>query len=152
MNRVPVPAALIGALGLLPFLYGVAIILSLGGPWPTFGLVPAGPSGGVLLLERVGMAVLGFMGGCLWGFAAGPGRRPAAIFLVAATMPALLAVAAVRPEPAVSCLWLAFGFLVLQGIDILFQRLGIAPAWWLTLRLPLTAGVMTCLLVGAIHG
>ena len=67
-------------------------------------------------------------------------------------MPALLAALAIRPSPALSCLWLAFGFVVLQAIDVAFQRAGVAPAYWLSLRLPLTAGVMACLLVGALYG
>ena len=32
------------------------------------------------------------------------------------------------------------------------QRLGVTPDYWLNLRLPLTAGVVGCLLAGALHG
>ena len=41
---------------------------------------------------------------------------------------------------------------MLQAIDVTFQRAGVAPAYWLSLRLPLTAGVIACLLVGALYG
>jgi hypothetical protein len=92
------------------------------------------------------------MGGCLWGFAGGGGRLPSFALLAASAVPAILAALAIRPSPALSCIWLAFGFVVVQAIDVAFQRTGVTPAWWLTLRLPLTAGVMACLLVGALHG
>jgi hypothetical protein len=35
---------------------------------------------------------------------------------------------------------------------VLSQRAGVAPAYWLSLRLPLTAMVMGCLLIGALYG
>jgi hypothetical protein len=40
----------------------------------------------------------------------------------------------------------------LQVIDVAFQRAGVAPAYWLTLRLPLTGVVLACLLIGALYG
>lgn len=152
MTRVPLPALVLGWLGLLPFIYAVMLLLSAPGSLPTFGLAPPGPAGGLHVLRFFGAAILAFMGGCLWGFASAPPRFPRWIFLVAAGLPAIAAYLAIQPNPARSCVFLAFGFLILQGIDILFQRLSIAPAYWLSLRLPLTAGVMACLLVGAIHG
>jgi hypothetical protein len=152
MSRVPLPAAVVGVAGLVPFLYGVMMILSEAGTWPTLGLLPSDPAGGVLILERFGAAILGFMGGCLWGFAAAPDRVPTLAMLAASAVPAFLAFIAIRPNPALSCLWLAFGYVVLQGIDVTFQRTSVAPAYWLTLRLPLTAVVMACLLVGALYG
>jgi uncharacterized protein DUF3429 len=147
----PLPALVLGLAGLVPFVYGVLLIFSAAGTWPTLGFFASDPQGGVVILERFGAAVLAFMGGCLWGFAS-TGRAPAFAALAAAAIPALLAVLAIQPNPALSCIWLAFGYLVLQGIDVTFQRAGVAPAYWLSLRLPLTAGVMACLLVGALYG
>lgn len=152
MTRVPLAALVIGWLGFLPFLYGAILVLSPAGSWPTFGLVSPDPEGGLRLLAGFGVAILGFMGGCLWGFASAAPRVPTAPLLLLSGVPALLAVLAAQPDPARSCIWLAFGFAVLQAIDVIFQRLGVAPAYWLSLRLPLTAGVMACLLIGAIHG
>ena len=105
-----------------------------------------------MILERFGAAILGFMGGCLWGFASAPGRAPRLLVLAASAVPAVIAALAIRPSPALSCVWLAFGFAVLQAIDVAAQRAGVAPDYWLTLRLPLTAGVIACLLVGALYG
>ena len=152
MNRIPLPALLIGIAGLLPFVYAVALVFATAGTLPTFELFPSDRSGGLLVLERFGAAILGFMGGCLWGFAAAPGRTPTALLLAASAIPPILAAIAIRPSPAFSCLWLAFGFVAVQVIDLLFTRVGVAPPWWPSLRLPLTAGVIACLLIGALYG
>lgn len=151
MTRVPFPAIALGLAGLIPFVYGVAMIFSEAGTLPTFGFFPSNRLGGVHILERFGAAILGFMGGCLWGFASKPGR-PTLALLAASAVPALLAFLAVRENPALSCVWLTFGFVVLQAIDVVFQRAEVAPEYWLSLRLPLTAGVIACLLVGALYG
>ncbi len=150
-DRVPVPAIVLGAAGLVPFVYGVAMILSEAGTWPTFGFFASSPEGGLHVLERFGAAILGFMGGCLWGFASKPGP-PSLALLAASAVPALLAFLAIRDNPALSLIWLAFGYVVLQAIDVGFRRAGVAPGYWLSLRLPLTAGVIACLLVGALYG
>jgi hypothetical protein len=152
MTRVPWPALALGIAGLLPFLYALLLLFSVPGRWPTLGLVPSAPEGGALVLERFGAVVLGFMAGCLWGFASAPERRPTLPVLAATAVPALAAALALRGEPALSCLWLAFGFVVLQAIDVVFQRRAIAPAYWLSLRLPLTAIVIACLLAGTLYG
>jgi Protein of unknown function (DUF3429) len=152
MTRVPLPALAVGWLGLVPFGYAVLMIFSDAGTWPTFGFFASDAGGGLLILERFGAAILGFMGGCLWGFAGGGGRIPTFALLAASAVPAILAALAIRPSPALSCIWLAFGFVVVQAIDVAFHRAGVAPAYWLTLRLPLTAAVMACLLAGALHG
>lgn len=152
MNGVPFPAAVLGIAGLIPFVYGALMLFAAPGSLPTFGFFPSDASGGALILERFGAAILGFMGGCLWGFASARKDGPTLLLLSATAIPAFLAFIAVRENPATSCLWLAFGFVVLQAIDVAFQRTGVAPEYWLTLRLPLTAGVMACLLVGALYG
>jgi hypothetical protein len=152
MSRVPLPSLVIGWLGLFPFVYAVLLLFARPGTLPTFGIVPSGPAGGLHVLEFFGAAILAFMGGCLWGFASAPPRLPRWSLLIASAVPVVASYLAIQPNPARSCVFLAFGFVILQGIDIVFQRLGVAPAYWLTLRLPLTAGVMTCLLIGALHG
>jgi hypothetical protein len=151
MTDVPRAAILWGILGLAPFLYGVALIWTQPETLPTFGLVEEGPRGGAQVLERFGAAILAFMGGCLWGFSSS-GRMPTAVTLGGAAIPAFIAFVAIQPNPALSCIWLAFGFVVLQGLDVLYSRAGLAPDYWLSLRLPLTAVVMACLLIGALYG
>ena len=152
MSRIPIPALFWGYVGLLPFLYGVALVLSREGSLPTLGIVTSDAGGGVLVLERFGGVILAFMGGCLWGFGSAPGARPGMIMLAATILPAAIAFLAIRSDPQSSCIWLAFGFAVLQAIDVGFRNAGIAPDYWLGLRLPLTALVMLSLLIGALYG
>jgi hypothetical protein len=152
MTEIPRPALFLGGLGLLPFLYGVGLILTAPGTLPTFGLFESSADGGVHVLERFGAAILGFMGGCLWGFASAPNRMPTLLLLGASAVPAFVAFVAIRPDATLSLIWLAFGFVVLQAIDVFFHRRGVAPAYWLSLRLPLTAAVIACLLTGALYG
>jgi hypothetical protein len=151
MTRIPFAALFMGWLGLVPFAYGILLLFSDAGIWPGFGLFPSSPEGGVMMLERFGAGILAFMGGCLWGFASS-GRTPSLQLLAGAAAPALAAIIAIQPDPALSCVWLAFGYALLQGIDVFYQRAGVAPAYWLSLRLPLTAGVMAALLAGALYG
>jgi hypothetical protein len=151
MTDIPRAALLLGYLGLVPFVYGVVMIFSVPESLPTFGFFESSPQGGVHILERFGAAILAFMGGCLWGFSSS-GRQPTTLLLAGSAVPAFLAFIAIQPNPAYSCIWLAFGYVVLQALDVLYQRAGVTPAYWLSLRLPLTAGVMACLLVGALYG
>jgi hypothetical protein len=151
LTEVPRPAIVWGILGLIPFVYGAAMILAGPATLPTFGLVEEGPRGGAQILERFGAAILAFMGGCLWGFSSA-GRLPTYLLLGGAAIPAFIAFVAIQPNPALSCLWLAFGYVVLQGLDVLYSRAGVVPQYWLSLRMPLTAAVMGCLLVGALYG
>ncbi len=152
MNRVPFSAWALGLAGLIPFVYGVLMIFAAEGALPTFGVVPETPAGGVQMLETFGAVILGFMGGCLWGFASMRPQGPSLLLLAGSAVPAALAFFAVRDTPALSCIWLAVGFAALQAIDVAYHRAGIAPAYWLTLRLPLTAIVILCLLAGALYG
>ena len=140
MSRVPAPAAALGAAGLLPFLAGALAV---------HGLMPGieNPITGLLILQSYGTAILAFMGGCFWGFAAQAGRtgwRELGFSVV----PALWAFSvAFSPDALLS---LIIGFVFLFILDLMFRGLGLGPAWWLRLRLPLTLGVLACLVGGAL--
>ena len=96
-----------------------------------------------MILQGYGIAILGFLGGCLWGFAAQAGRTGWREYAVA-VLPGLWAFSVTfSPSPLLS---LAIGFAFLQALDALFRGWGLGPRWWLALRLPLTAGVLVCLL------
>jgi hypothetical protein len=151
VKGVPAPAVAIGLAGLLPFLYGALLVLVPPGTLPTFGVVASDPTGGATMLERFGAAILGFMGGCLWGFASARPGGPSLAALLAASVPALIAFLALQDDVRMSCLWLAVGFAVLQAIDVGMHRAALVPDYWLALRLPLTAIVLACLLVGALY-
>lgn len=138
MSRVPTAAAALGAAGLLPFLAGALAV---------HGLMPGidNPVTGYLMLQAYGSAILAFMGGCLWGFAAQAGRTGWKEFAVSVA-PGIWAFAvAFSPDALIS---LILGFLFLQALDLMFRGWGLGPRWWIALRLPLTLIVIICLIVG----
>jgi hypothetical protein len=138
--RVPRAAALLGWAGLIPFV-GLAALLHLG------------PEGGRLLAAHMlafyGVAILSFLGGCRWGFAAaGLGEGPALRPLVLSVVPALYAWAAMPLGVPDALVFLAAGFVALLGADISLTRAGGAPAWWPRLRWPLSVGAAGSLIAG----
>jgi hypothetical protein len=64
--------------------------------------------------------------------------------------PALWAFLLVGGGPEAAAQALAAGFVALLALDALFWQQGLAPAWWMRLRLMLTAGVLACLAVPAL--
>ena len=138
MSTVPRPAVILGAAGLLPFLAGALAAR---------GLAPGidSPVTGYLILQAYGSAILAFMGGCFWGFAA-QARRGGWLAFGLAVIPGLWAFGAAFAPDAL--LALIVGYVVLQLLDFVFRGLSLGPDWWLRLRLPLTAVVLICLAVG----
>ncbi len=136
--RVPLPAAVLGAAGLLPFAAGALA---------AHGLMPgiSNPFTGLLILQTYGAAILAFMGGCLWGFAAQAGRA-GWLALAMAVVPGLWAFGSNFAADAIEALFA--GFVVLLLLDVALTGQGLGPAWWLRLRLPLSAGVLVCLGAG----
>ncbi len=142
MTRVPVTPLLLGLAGVLPFAWGALTILV-----PALGdrsLDALGPRlTGRTLLLLYGTIILSFMSGTIWGFATRAEGRHAAILYALSTAPAIWALAL-----GFSTLMLALGFLALLVLDRHAQAAGLAPAWWMRLRLLLTALVVPCLLAG----
>ncbi|MEM9011493.1 MAG: DUF3429 domain-containing protein [Pseudomonadota bacterium] len=148
MRGVPAPALLLGLAGLLPFLIGAALLVLPYGTLPLGGLFESSPAGGHLILERYGAAILAFMGGCLWGFAAKAGQATL-FWLGLSVVPGLWAFFALGPTPMLSAQNLIAGYIVLLIIDAIFYWRRIAPGWWLRLRIPLTVVVAACLALGS---
>ncbi|MEM0922712.1 MAG: DUF3429 domain-containing protein [Pseudomonadota bacterium] len=128
MPGVPLAARWLGLSGLIPFA-GLALLALNGMDW-------AG-----LALLGYGVAILSFMGGCRWGFAAaglgeGADWRPLAI----SVLPCLYAWAVVWMPFPFGFFGLALGFILLFAADLSLSRAGGAPAWWPALRLPLSIG------------
>lgn len=138
--KPPRIATLLAAAGALPFLAGTVIAL---GFWP--GLTPAE---GRALLIAYGLIILAFMSGVLWGFAARGGQGWVYALSV---LPALYAFFAAPAHPwsigGQTITHLVIGFLLVLALDALVQARGLAPRWWLTLRLPITLVVVACLWV-----
>ncbi|MEM6618586.1 MAG: DUF3429 domain-containing protein [Pseudomonadota bacterium] len=127
MQKPPFSAVALTFAGALPFLAAALDI-----PLP-------GLPRGVVLAERYGLIIACFMAGCHWGFAA---RRGAAHWYALSVVAPLVIL---FTGPSLGLLAGVFaGLLVLDGA---FQWAGLAPGWWLTLRVPVSALVITTLVV-----
>lgn len=150
MPSVPRPAAWLGMAGLLPF---AALALA--------SIILGGAVGELAdeALAGYGAVILSFMGGCRWGFvAAGVGEAesggpesPAAWWRYAASVvPALYA----WPTLLIADPWrpalLAAGFVALLLADLGLTVQKGAPAWWPSLRWPLSIGAASCLGLAAL--
>lgn len=148
-NAVPAPAAWLGAAGLLPFI-SAAMAVWLGSPWIAE------------LAARVaityGAVILSFLGGAFWGFAAMPGqpdlagadpgeRRlvPRHLFALS-VLPSLIAWIAVLLAPQTALVILVSAFAAILLLDRATWTTGIAPSWWIRLRVPLSTVVVLCLI------
>lgn len=145
-RRIPRPALLLGLAGLIPFLWSAATHLSpaLSG-WAGQWLPP------MFLGTYVGLTwgtvILSFMSGVLWGFATKAEGRAAVIAYSLSVIPALWVFVMVSDATDTSAIFLAAGFVGLLFLDAVFQAWGLAPGWWLRLRVMLTVVVLACLAV-----
>ena len=146
MMRTPVPAValLLGAAGILPFLWGVATMvvpsveaLSLRVIGPRF-VRP-------FVVLQYGTIILCFMSGVLWGFATRAEGTAAGFAYGLSVVPALWAFFFVGNGPTSAAINLLAGFLAVLAIDAVLWSNGLTPKWWLTLRIPLTTVVSACL-------
>jgi hypothetical protein len=85
------------------------------------------------------------MSGVLWGFATRAEGREAAIAYTLSVIPALWVFLMVTDASANSIIYLAAGFIGLLFLDTIFSVWGLAPRWWLRLRIMLTIVVVACL-------
>ncbi len=145
-TRIPRPALLLGLAGLIPFLWSAATHLSpaLSG-WAGQFLPPMFLGSYVGL--TYGTVILSFMSGVLWGFATRTEGRGAAIAYLLSVIPALWVFLMVTDASPTSAIYLATGFVGLLILDAAFSAWGLAPAWWLRLRVMLTVVVLACLAI-----
>ncbi len=146
----PIPRAplILGLAGLVPFGWGAAPLLSpelseLGHRW--LGARFIGP----YVQLFYGAIILSFMSGVLWGFATKARGARAATGYGLSVIPALWAFFMIGSGPVSASLNLMIGFAGLLLLDAAFWRWGLAPAWWMSLRVLLTTIVLACLAVGA---
>jgi len=145
MTPIPRMALILAVAGLLPFLWGAATELS--PAMANFGLTFLGPRFlGPYVTLAYGSVILSFMGGALWGFASKSERRE---FYALAVLPALWAFFFVGGGPVSAAIWLMAGFVGVLGLDWMFWQHGLAPVWWMRLRIGLTVVVVACLMVPA---
>jgi hypothetical protein len=147
MTAIPRPVLIFGVAGLIPFLWGALTILQPGlADWTIHAIGPrfAGP----YVMLFFGAILLAFMSGILWGFAARLQGAQASAGYALSVIPALWAFFTTGGGPIGAGISLMAGFIGLLGIDWFFWRYGVAPGWWLQLRVPLSAVVLACLAVG----
>jgi len=136
MARPPLPALALGASGLLPaFAACVAVLM---GPveWR---------ASAATVCATYAAIILSFLGGAWWGLASrGDGghwpRPPVAVF-AASVLPSLAAWGALLLDRMSGLMLLGLLFLAVLPGDAWLARGGLAPAWWLSLRVPLSLGM-----------
>ncbi|WP_299780911.1 DUF3429 domain-containing protein [uncultured Roseobacter sp.] len=147
MTRIPTAPLILGLAGLIPFVWGAATTLN--GALASWGADALGPRFiGPYIQLFYGSVILSFMSGVLWGFATKTTGGRAATGYALSVIPALWAFFMTGGGPTTAGLNLIFGFLGLLMLDFAFWQWGLAPRWWMSLRILLTAVVVLCLSVG----
>jgi hypothetical protein len=141
MGQVPVPAAWLGGLGVVPF-----AALAAAGPFLD------GASRGTVALALIvyGAVILSFLGGIGWGLAIGTATAPAATAALARRLtisicPPLAGwTALLLPHPLALAV-LAAAFCAVLMADLRPGARAESPVWYPQLRWPLTLAVVTSL-------
>ena len=145
MTQIPRSALLLGLAGVLPFIWGALTLYS--DPAVSLTLETIGPRFiGPYVQLSYGTVILAFMSGVLWGFSTKADGPMAATGYALSVLPALWAFFMVGGGPVSAAINLIVGFIALLGLDFTFWRWGLAPAWWMQLRVLLTTLVVACLL------
>ncbi|WP_435257785.1 DUF3429 domain-containing protein [Thioclava sp. FR2] len=151
MNPIPKSALLLALAGLIPFLWGAASVLH--PALANFGAQNFGPLfTGTYLSLTYGTVILSFMSGVLWGFATRAEGAQAGVGYGLSVIPALWAFFMVNGDPGNAAINLLAGFVGLLLLDWQFWKQGLAPLWWMRLRVILTGVVVACLLVPVLTG
>jgi hypothetical protein len=143
---IPRSALVLGLAGTIPFLWGAATTLS--PALQDWGIANLGSRFvGPYVQLFYGSIILSFMSGVLWGFATRTTGSRAALCYALSVVPALWAFFMTGGGPVSAATNLIFGFLGLLILDFAFATWGLAPRWWMRLRVLLTAIVVACLAV-----
>lgn len=131
---------LLGAAGLLPALF--ACVIALAGPVEWRGHAAT-------VCATYDAIVLSFLGGAWWGFGARSGGNlpPVGPVLVAGVLPALAAWASLLIDRGGGLMLIGLLFLATLSGDAWLQRAGLAPDWWMRLRVPLSVAMGAVALV-----
>ncbi|HBZ44205.1 MAG TPA: DUF3429 domain-containing protein [Maritimibacter sp.] len=139
MMGIPRTPLFLGLAGLIPFVWGL-VTSFVPVSWMSDYFTGYG------ILADYAMVILPFMSGVIWGFATRATGKQAATLYIVSVIPALWAFFFILGEYAL--ISAAVGFLVLLPIDNAAMKSGLAPAWWMKLRLLLTSVVVACLVIG----
>ena len=138
-STLPRAARLLGLAGLIPTLAMVAALLLL--PDWRDGVAKAGLAYGAVIAS--------FVGGAWWGLAART-ETVAPRLLALSVLPSLTAWPALLVPPATGLLVLALVFAALLPTDRRLVADGVAPGWWMALRVPLSLGMAALHLAAAV--
>jgi len=145
MRTIPPVALLLGLAGLVPFLWGALTVIR--PELAIWGTEVIGPRFvGPYVQLFYGAVILAFMSGVLWGFAAKTEGPRASIGYALSVLPALWAFFMTGGGPVTAAMNLIIGFIGLLALDWHFWNAGLAPKWWLQLRVILTALVLVSFL------
>lgn len=142
-NTVPLPAKILGGLGLIPVIMGV--VAGFSGNANQFLETTFNTHGGRLLVTYTTI-IFCFMAGCFWGFASKSTQHRYTPYILS-ILPALYMLSAYSVSGGYRVIILGIGFTLLLPIDFYFTKTGLAPTWWLRLRIPLTITVVFCLVM-----
>jgi hypothetical protein len=142
-TSVPLPAAVYGGTGLIPF---VATALAV---WAA----PAGWDGLALDVQLFyGATIISFLGAAHWGLAlAGQGARGDVAAACSwarlgySVAPSLVAWVSLVTVPVIGVIMQMLSFAATFFVDAKTTRVGITPAWYPRLRRPLTIVAIICL-------
>jgi hypothetical protein len=142
-DAIPRPALLLGWVGVIPFALLTAAIV--------FGIEPLSLNARGAL-GAYGATILSFLGGVQWGVLlphSQDGVSPLRRYSVS-ILPALLGFLCLLAPHPLGLVGLAAGLLGLLAYDLSTVRRGLAPGWYGTLRLQLTAAVVPLLAVASV--
>ena len=148
MALIPFSARWLGLLGLLPFVTMTLL---------TVTDTSAGIDDTRFVLRTYGAVILSFLGGVQWGLAIrnsdGNARTRQGLtpILTVSIVPSLIGWAGLLVEELLGFGLLIIGFVLVLISDVRAVNKGIAPRWYLRLRYPLTAIVISCLTITAIY-
>ena len=143
---LPLVPKVLGFAGLLPQAAAVAVMAFGPEAWHFSALA---------LAYAYAALILSFLGGMWWGLAAAAAGEASAWIWLAAVAPSIIALATAVPW-AIGAAWPGPS-LVILGVAVLASLLidrrlraeGLTPAWWMSLRVPLSAGLGALTLAAA---
>lgn len=147
--RMPAIPRALGFAGLLPQAAPVAL-LAIGPPVWRFAALSIAYAYPALILS--------FLGGTWWGLAAGRADKAPGWTWAAAVAPSLVALLTAVPWaigetwPGPSLVVRGLALMAALLVDRRLVRAGIAPAWWMSLRVPLSIGLGLLTLLAAALG
>ncbi len=152
-QSIPTPALVLGLGGLIPFVATAVLVwwsLPIGEWLPGWIVLERSTSQlATLALGVYGAVILSFLGGVRWGnILFDHARLHQWLPLILSVVPSLIAWPALLLTPTPMFALLAAGFTLQYALDVAAGKRGELPVWFVRLRLILTSGAITSLMIG----